>query len=515
MILAGYPSRNVDILDENRDKRALGMALVTLPISIVSSLAGSDIANATQAPEHEKDGKQDLSTDAFGVKPVVAAATPILSSVNQLTYTVRAGDTITQIARKFQLSSNQLLQINNLQANSLLVPGQKLKLVANAIVPASQSKANAATVHVVKRGDTVNSIAKQHGISITTVLAMNKLSATAIIFPGQRLLIGSVIPKHAKAPVPIEHLVEPGETLASIANFYGIDLNNLLSANGFNESSLVYGGQMIKLRIPGAPITPETNPLARSADTFQAEGTSSDQAPLGVNSLGTNSMGAVAGGLNSQDPHRPSDVCQTHGFHTVKTGESVSKIAAVYGLSTQSILSANNLSWTSMIYVGQKLIIPGVHEIKFCPDLEAMTAEMKSNAAVIYKVGRELNVSDYGIVIALAAAMQESNLRNLSYGDRDSVGLFQQRPSAHWGQVEQIMNPEYAARAFFGGKTSPTYGAARGLLDIKDWSSKSLTEAAQAVQVSAYPNAYAKWEASAWVWLDQLASESDQVNLNA
>jgi hypothetical protein len=81
--------------------------------------------------------------------------------------------------------------------------------------------------------------------------------------------------------------------------------------------------------------------------------------------------------------------------------------------------------------------------------------------------------------------------------------------------VDQIMNPEYSARAFFGGKTSPTLGAARGLLDIKGWSSKSLTEAAQAVQISAYPNAYAKWEASAWVWLDQLLSESLEGNGNA
>jgi LysM repeat protein len=197
-------------------------------------------------------------------------------------------------------------------------------------------------------------------------------------------------------------------------------------------------------------------------------------------------------------------VCQTHGYHTVKTGESISKIAAVYGVSTQSLLSANALTWSATIFIGQKLIIPGVHEIKFCPDIAVMTDEMKSNALTIYRVAKSLNVSDYGIVIALATAMQESGLRNLTYGDRDSVGLFQQRPSAHWGSVDEILNTEYSARAFFGGNTSPTKGAARGLLDIKDWSAMSVTKAAQAVQISAYPNAYAKWEASAWVWLDQL-----------
>jgi len=504
MILAGYPSRNVDILDEKRDKKALGLALVTVPISIVGAMTGTEAANAAPEPDQKQtlaqaaDEKNSNSVSpAASNQNVSSAASPVLSSSNQLTYTVKAGDTISRIARKFQLSQNQLLQINNLPASALIVPGQKLKLIANAVVPASQAKANAATVHVVKRGDTVNSIAKKYGISITTVLSMNKLSATAIIFPGQRLIIGSVIPKQAKPLVPTEHVVQSNETLATIANHYGLALTDLLSVNGLTESSLVYGGQKIKLKSTDSAIAADGKVLAAPA--------------VKVKPLAT----PLSGALSSSDPHRPSNVCQVHGYHTVKAGESAGKIAAVYGISTQSILSSNSLTWSSMIFVGQKLIIPGVHEIKFCPELTKLTPEMKSNAEVIFKVGRSLKISDYGIVIALATAMQESSLRNLSYGDRDSVGLFQQRPSAHWGQVAQIMNPEYAARAFYGGKTSPTFGVARGLLDIKDWSSKSLTEAAQAVQISAYPNAYAKWEASAWVWLDELLSDSTEADGNA
>ena len=496
MILAGYPSRNVDILDEKRDKQALGLALVTVPISIVGALGGADVASAQQPLSNEE---SNSNTDKpSGSQKVVAAATPILSTATQLHYTVKAGDTVSSIARKFQLSTNQLLQLNNLDAKTLIVPGQKLKLVANAVVPASQAKANAATVHVVKRGETVQSIAKKYSISITTVLSINKLSAKAIIFPGQRLLIGSVIPKAVKPITPQTHTVQAGETLASIANFYGLALNSVLSANGFSESSLVYGGQTINLKPAELVTATDVKPVElQPASKQQTETTTTE------------------GMVYSTDPHRPSNVCAVHGYHTVQTGESVSKIAAVYGLSTQSILSANALTWSSMIYVGQKLVIPGVHEIKFCPDLTKLSPEMKSNAQIIFRVGKSLGVSDYGIVIALATAMQESSLRNLSYGDRDSVGLFQQRPSAHWGQVEQIMDPEYAARAFFGGKTSPTYGAARGLLDVKDWSNKSLTQAAQAVQISAYPNAYAKWEASAWVWLDQLLSDQAGAQTNA
>jgi hypothetical protein len=130
--------------------------------------------------------------------------------------------------------------------------------------------------------------------------------------------------------------------------------------------------------------------------------------------------------------------------------------------------------------------------------------ERRTNAQIIVNVGREMGISDYGIVIALATAMQESSLRNINWGDRDSVGLYQQRPSSGWGTVEQIMDPVYATKLFFGGPNNPNKGKTRGLLDISGWESMPLTEAAQRVQISAYPNAYAKWEPSAWAWLYEL-----------
>jgi hypothetical protein len=129
---------------------------------------------------------------------------------------------------------------------------------------------------------------------------------------------------------------------------------------------------------------------------------------------------------------------------------------------------------------------------------------MRANARIIVEVGRRLGVPDRGIVIALAAAAQESGLRNLRHGDRDSMGLFQQRPSQGWGTPEEVLDPVRAARAFYGGPTSPTAGIAPGLLDIDGWSSMPVTEAAQAVQRSAHPHHYAKWEATARRWLDEL-----------
>jgi hypothetical protein len=105
-----------------------------------------------------------------------------------------------------------------------------------------------------------------------------------------------------------------------------------------------------------------------------------------------------------------------------------------------------------------------------------------ANAATITAVGIRRNIPERGIVVALATALQESKLENLDTGDRDSVGLFQQRPSQGWGTPENIQDPRYASDKFF-----------TALKKIKGWQKMRVTEAAQRVQRSAYPNAYQKW----------------------
>jgi hypothetical protein len=112
--------------------------------------------------------------------------------------------------------------------------------------------------------------------------------------------------------------------------------------------------------------------------------------------------------------------------------------------------------------------------------------EQTANAATIVAVGKRIQVPERGLVTALAAALQESGLRNLDHGDRDSLGLFQQRPSQGWGTPAEIMNPAYAATAFY-----------RRLLEVRDWHELSVNDAAQTVQRSATPTAYAQHEPAA------------------
>lgn len=115
-------------------------------------------------------------------------------------------------------------------------------------------------------------------------------------------------------------------------------------------------------------------------------------------------------------------------------------------------------------------------------------------AKIIDRVAIARGLPGQATLVALMTALQESQLQNLSYGDRDSVGLFQQRPSAGWGTVEQIRDPVYATEAFFGGDQPPS---PPGLVDINGWDSMPYTVAAQAVQISAFPDAYARQEDTA------------------
>jgi hypothetical protein len=116
----------------------------------------------------------------------------------------------------------------------------------------------------------------------------------------------------------------------------------------------------------------------------------------------------------------------------------------------------------------------------------SLSTDQTANAATIAAVARSRGLPVRATVIALATAQQESQLRNLDGGDRDSIGLFQQRPSQGWGSAQQVQDPVYAAGKFFDH-----------LVQVPGWETGRLTEIAQQVQHSGYPEAYQRWESMA------------------
>ncbi|MEY2847453.1 MAG: hypothetical protein RI885_118 [Actinomycetota bacterium] len=340
-------------------------------------------------------------------------------------------------------------------------------------VPETVVAATAPSRYTVVAGDTVSAVAARFGLATASVLALNGLSWKSVIFPGQSLtLTSSTAAPIASTPVASasasRYTIVAGDTVGRIAAKFGVSSRSILSANGLSASSIIYAGSSLAI------------PAAQSA---------ASAAPVAIVPAVQISPAPTVGATS----------------HVIKPGETIASIAASYGQSIQAVLAANGLGWSSIIYSGRALVIPSVViAAPTAAGVTPLTQEMAQNATTIISVGRSLGVGDYGLVIALATAMQESSLRNLDYGDRDSLGLFQQRPSQGWGTPAQVRDPAHSARLFFGGPSGPNRGVTAGLLDISGWQSKTVTQAAQAVQLSAYPDAYAQWETSARAWLAQL-----------
>jgi LysM repeat protein len=355
------------------------------------------------------------------------------------------------------------------------------KAAAEALqVAAAATAARAAlpSTYVVKSGDTISGIAARYGVSTASVLALNGLGWKSLIFPGQSLKLSGATahPGTSGATVgqrPARYTIKRGDTISAIAARYNVSTDALLKLNKLTRSSIIYPGQVITLR--GSSI--DIDPVSSVDEIDDPPSTPPTSAP----------------------PAAPSST------YTIKSGDTVTSIAARFGLTVDAILNANGLTRSSIIYAGRTLTIPGGSiTSQDGSSVTPLTGEMTANARIIIKVGRSLGVSDRGLIVALAAAMQESSLRNLTYGDRDSVGVFQQRPSTGWGTRSQLLDVAHASRLFFGGPNNPNKGKTRGLLDIPGWKSMSIAQAAQKVQISAYPHAYAKWEKSARAWLNQL-----------
>lgn len=383
----------------------------------------------------------------------------------------------------------------------------------------STARPDLPATYVVREGDTVSSIADTFGIPTPAILTLNGLSWNALLHPGQVLKLSAEPTKKAGAsPARVAgsgYLVQKGETLSTIADRLGISTVALSSANGIEESATIYAGQMI--RIPGATApTVERDaeavmPALASAPTIiPASNESSDQV------MASPSTASESSEDTSETPEvfdaADIELAEKPALITVKVPTPRAPVvekkvtpvapppqpktppapAPVSPAKSETEESEPEAEPTSTI--GQPV----------SGSVTPLNNERRTNAQIIVNVGREMGIPDYGIVIALATAMQESSLRNINWGDRDSVGLYQQRPSSGWGTVEQIMDPVYATKLFFGGPNNPNKGKTRGLLDISGWQSMPLTVAAQRVQISAYPDAYAKWEPSAWAWLYEL-----------
>ncbi len=159
-----------------------------------------------------------------------------------------------------------------------------------------------------------------------------------------------------------------------------------------------------------------------------------------------------------------------------------------------------------LVFVGVGVLVDrGVGPLSRSPGCTAevdgviveLTQEQAENAALITGISIQRGLPARAASIALATAYQESKILNIEHGDRDSIGLFQQRPSQGWGSIQEILDPVYSTHAFYDA-----------LVRVEGYETMEITEAAQAVQRSAYPDAYADHEEDARVIASALTGNS-------
>ena len=175
-------------------------------------------------------------------------------------YTVKAGDTLYGISRKFGMSLSQLVSANGISTSSVIQPGQTLRVVGGESA-STVVKTNTASTrtsggnYIVQAGDTLYSIARRSGMSLNTLLSINGLSQSSVIRPGQTLSVSGSASQTTATPVSYQttststgngtYTVKAGDTLYRIAYNHGISLTTLLSINGLSETSTIRPGQQL------------------------------------------------------------------------------------------------------------------------------------------------------------------------------------------------------------------------------------------------------------------------------
>lgn len=289
-------------------RQSLPMIAVTtaaLPAVVLSSLALAQPA-AAEAPARAIPAtlaaamKAQAAETKAALIPAASVSTTIPATFQPMQpaapaeYSIARGDTISGIAGKFGLNTNEVLKLNNLQPNTIIYPGQKIKLAGSGsapapaapAAPAAAAPASAGGSYTVKSGDTLSAIAARHNISLSDVLSRNGLNMRSIIYPGQKITVGAGAPAApapsiqpspapaapapaAPAPAPAApasggtYTIKAGDTLSAIASRHGVKLSDILSANQLSMTTVIYPGK--KLVIPGGSIQPASSTPAAPA----------------------------------------------------------------------------------------------------------------------------------------------------------------------------------------------------------------------------------------------------------
>ncbi|MCK6209323.1 LysM peptidoglycan-binding domain-containing protein [Georgenia sp. EYE_87] len=350
-----------------------------------------------------------------------------------MTYRVQAGDTVSHIAARTGSSVSAIVRANNLDSRALIRIGQMLKIPSAATTAAdarpaptaSRATTRAAVTHTVAAGDTLSVLAQRYGTTVSALVQANRLGSADRIYVGQKLAVsGTASLPASSAPtatsVPTRttpavtaggtHTVRAGETVSGLAKKYGTTVSAIIRANNLRPSGLIYAGQKLVVSATATP-APSSAPAAPAT---------------------------------------------TSGTHTVRAGDTVSVLAKQWGTTVSAVIQTNKLDAGGLIYVGQKLKVPGTAATPAAPTTtplvpssflgrtypEATVASANANKATLLATGvpsraqmqatvaqvaRQMGVDP---ALAQAHAYQESGFNHASVSPANAIGTMQVIPSS-------------------------------------------------------------------------------------
>ena len=255
-------------------------------------------------------------------------------------YTVKAGDTLYGIANKYGISVDELKAQNNLTSNTLTI-GEVL-VIPEIEVPETPDE----NVYIVKSGDTLYSIANKYGMTVNELKSLNNLTSDALSI-GQELVVSE-----GNAATLEAYTVKAGDTLYSIANKYGLTVSELKSLNNLSSDTLSIGQVLNVSNSSTTPSNPSNTYTVKSGDSLY-----SIARKYGITVDALKSANGKTSNLLSIGEVLVIPTTTGARTYTVKSGDSLWKIATTYGVSVNALKQANGLS-SDLLSIGQILVIP-------------------------------------------------------------------------------------------------------------------------------------------------------------
>lgn len=290
------------------------------------------------------------------------------SNSNASTYTVKSGDTLSGIANRFSTTTQSLASKNNISNPNLIYVGQVLNVSKSSSSSNHSNSSSSAKYYTVRSGDTLSGIASSHGTTTQALASKNNIKNANLIYVGQRLLVsGSTSSSNSNSSSTSRYYtVKSGDTLSRIASNHGTTTQALASKNNIKNANLIYVGQRLVISGSSSSKTTNTNSSSRyytvkSGDTLSgiaySHGTTT-QALASRNNIKNANTIYVGQKLSlSGRAATGSTVTQLSNgkSYTIKSGDSLSSIAAQHGMTVQQLARKNGISNPNVIYVGQKL----------------------------------------------------------------------------------------------------------------------------------------------------------------